>query len=184
MSLPVLGQISDFKLTNQEGQTASLADLRGKVWAADVIFTRCPGPCARMTKHLSEIQSALPANQPVRLVTFTSDPDYDTPAVFKRYAAIFAADPKVWWFLTGDKQKLRGLEVNDFKFGVVEKKPGEREIPDDLFIHSTWFVLVDKKGQTRGWVDGQGELHAYFDSDDPETRKKLLTAISQLLREG
>ncbi len=119
MSLPVLGQISDFKLTNQEGQTASLADLRGKVWAADVIFTRCPGPCARMTKHLSEIQSALPANQPVRLVTFTSDPDYDTPAVFKRYAAIFAADPKVWWFLTGDKQKLRGLEVNDFKFVVV-----------------------------------------------------------------
>ena len=42
--LPVLGQISDFTLTNQLGQAVTLADLRGHVWVADIIFTRCAGP--------------------------------------------------------------------------------------------------------------------------------------------
>jgi protein SCO1/2 len=151
---------------------------------ADIIFTRCPGPCARMTKHLAELQAALPADSPPRIVTLTSDPDYDTPSVLKRYAGTFGADFKRWSFLTGDKQKLRHLAVDDFKFVVVEKAPGEREIPDDLFIHSTWFVLVDQQGQVRGWVDGQGQLHAYFDSEDPSARERLLSAMSQLLHEG
>ena len=81
--MPVLGQLPDFVLTNQLGQAVSLADLRGQVWVADVIFTRCPGPCAKMTRHYAELQTALPANQPIKLVSFTSDPEYDTPKVLK-----------------------------------------------------------------------------------------------------
>jgi protein SCO1/2 len=184
LPLPVIGKLSDFSLTDQDGETVTLAGLRGKVWVADVIFTRCPGPCAKMTKHLAEVQAALPADSPLRIVTLTSDPDYDTPPVLKRYAAHFGADSNRWTFLTGDKQKLRHLAVNDFKFVVVEKAPDDREIPDDLFIHSTWFVLVDQQGQVRGWVDGQGQLHAYFDSDDRSARERLLSAMSQLLHEG
>ena len=182
--LPVIGQISGFKLTDQEGRAVTLADLRGKVWVADVIFTRCPGPCPKMTRHLAEVQAALPAGGLVRLVTLTSDPDYDTPAVLKRYAENFGADPKVWSFLTGDKQELRRLAVNDFKFVVVEKAANERTIPDDLFIHSTWFVLVDQRGGVRGWLDDQGGLHAYYDSDDPADRDRLLANAAQLLRES
>jgi protein SCO1/2 len=162
----------------------SLSNLRGKVWVADVIFTRCPGPCPTMTHHLAELQAALPPNEPVRLVTFTSDPEYDTPAMLKHYAARFGADSNRWYFLTGPKQEIRRLEVNDFRFVVVEKKPGERAIPDDLFIHSTWFVLVDQRGRLRGWTDDEGHLHAYFDSTDPGARKEMLSAIKQLLRES
>jgi protein SCO1/2 len=117
------------------------------------------------------------------LVSFTSDPDYDTPVILKRYAERFKADQSHWWFLTGNKQEIRRLAVNDFKFVMVEKKPEEREVPDDLFIHSTWFVLVDAKGQIRGWTDAQGSLHAYFDSEDPETKARILAAIPELLRE-
>lgn len=182
-SMPVLGQLPDFTLTNQNNQPVSLAGLRGQVWVADIIFTRCPGPCAKMTRHLAELQSELPADKPVKLVTLTSDPDFDQPPVLTKYSERFGANANRWWFLTGDKPQIRGLAVEDFKFVVVEKKPEEREIPEDLFIHSTWFVLVDQKGRVRGWTDGEGKLHAYYDSEDPSARKQILAGIKELLRE-
>ncbi len=182
-SLPVIGQISDFNLTNQDNERISLASLRGQVWVADVIFTRCAGPCPAMTRELAKLQSALPANQPVRLITLTSDPENDTPPVLKRYAARFAADSNVWSFLTGPKAEIRRLEVNDFKFVFFEKDASVREAPVDLFIHSTWFNLVDQQGRVRGWNDSEGRLHAYFDSTDPAVQSQILSAIKQLLRE-
>jgi protein SCO1/2 len=181
--MPILGQLPDFVLTNQIGQTVSLAGLRGQVWVADVIFTRCPGPCAKMTRHFAELQAAVPTNQSTKLVSFTSDPEYDTPKILKKYAEKFGADSNRWWFLTGDKPQIRRLAVNDFKFVVVEKKPEERDIPDDLFLHSTWFVLVDRQGRVRGWTDSQGRLHAYYDSENPEERAQIPAGINQLLRE-
>jgi protein SCO1/2 len=183
-SLPVIGQISDFNLTNQNNEAVSLASLRGKVWVADVIFTRCAGPCPTMTRHLAELQAALPAGESVRLVTLTSDPEYDTPTVLNRYAARFGADSNRWDFLTGPKPEIRRLAINDFKFVVVEKKPEEQTAVADLFIHSTWFVLVDQRGRVRGWTDAEGRLHAYFDSEDPSARTEILSSIKQLLREG
>jgi len=92
--LPVIGQIPSFTLTNQENHLISTADLRGKVWVADIIFTRCPGPCRTMTGKLQELQKAISSDAPVRFVTLTSDPENDTPAVMKKFAAQFAADPK------------------------------------------------------------------------------------------
>jgi protein SCO1 len=178
--LPVIGQISDFTLTNQNNEPVSLASLHGRVWVADIIFTRCPGPCPTMTHHLAELQNILPAGSPVRLVTLTSDPEYDTAPVLKTYAARFGADSNRWSFLTGPKQEIRELAVNDFKFVVVEKKPEDRAIPNDLFIHSIWFVLVDQQGRVRGWTDGEGHLRAYFDSEDPATQSEILAAIKQL----
>ena len=181
--MPVLGQLPDFVLTNQLGQAVSLADLRGQVWVADVIFTRCPGPCAKMTRHYAELQAALPTGQPIKLVSFTSDPEYDTPKVLKKYAERFGTDSNRWWFLTGDKPQIRRLAVNDFKFVVVEKKPEERDVLEDLFLHSTWFVLVDRQGRVRGWTDKLGSLHAYYDSENPDERALIPSAIKQLLRE-
>ena len=184
LPLPVLGKLSDFTLTNENNQPVSLASLHGQVWVADIIFTRCPGPCARMTRELVNLQPRLPTKLPVRIVTLTSDPDYDSPAVLRHYAERFGADTNRWDFLTGNKQSIRSLAVNDFKFVVVEKPQPDRSIPDDLFIHSTWFALVDQEGQVRGWTDREGHLHGYFDSEDPDARARLLTAIPQLLREA
>src|SRR5262245_56362115 len=81
--MPVLGQIADFTLTNQLGQEVTLGSLRGHPWVADVIFTRCAGPCLKMSKQMMELQRALPANSQARLVTITTDPEYDTPQILK-----------------------------------------------------------------------------------------------------
>ena len=164
-ALPVIGRVADFSLTNQFGQTISLAHLRGKVWVADIIFTRCPGPCATMTQRMSELQAALPPSQPVQLVSLTTDPEFDTPAVFKKYAERFKAQPDRWHFLTGTKADLVKLAVNSLKLTVLDQEEVRRTSPNDLFIHSTIFVVVDK----------QGRLRAVFESLDKVLSEEEVT---------
>lgn len=155
--LPVLGRVADFALTNQAAQPVALADLRDRPWIADIIFTRCAGPCPWMTRKMAELQAALPPESPVRLVTLTTDPDFDTPPVLAKYAGRFGADTRRWSFLTGTKAQLGHLAIDSLKLTAVAKKPEERANDADLFVHSTMFVLVDKHGQLRGVYQTGGE---------------------------
>jgi cytochrome oxidase Cu insertion factor (SCO1/SenC/PrrC family) len=171
--LPILFDVPDFALTNQQDRVFTRADLLGKVWLADIIFTRCAGPCPVMTRKMAELQAALPADQPVRLVTLTTDPAYDTPEVLQAYAKRFGADPARWQFLTGTKSQIVRLAVNGLRLTAVEKEMGERESPEDLFIHSTILVLVDQRGRVR----------ATFETDQPDLNSRVLTAVNALLTE-
>src|SRR5881394_4114375 len=110
--LPVYTVLRDFALTNQNNAIVTLDDLRGKVWIADIIFTRCPGPGRRMTKDMARLQDLWPKETPLRFVSLTSDPEYDTPAVLKRYAEEHKADPTRWDFLTGTKQQIVDVAVD------------------------------------------------------------------------
>jgi protein SCO1 len=177
-ALPILLPVADFSLTNQNGNAVSLADLRGKVWVADIIFTRCPGPCLRMTHQMKELQDALPKNSSTRLISLTTDSDYDTPEVLKTYAMKNGADASRWTFLTGDKKNVNHLAVDSLKLSAVEKKPEERVTPDDLWVHSTIFVVVDKHAQLRGVFQTGGD-----DVSWPEEKSKLLAVVKQLERE-
>lgn len=177
-SLPVYAQVSDFTLTNQNSQAVSLSDWRGHVWVADIIFTRCPGPCPRMTRQMKELQTSLPPNSRTRLVTLTTDPEFDTPEILSRYAERFGADPNRWTFLTGSKPQIAAVAVGSLKLAAVEKKPEERESAEDLFIHSTIFVVVDKRGQLRGVFETGGE-----DVDWAKSKQNILAAVKTLERE-
>lgn len=174
----VLGRVADFVLTNQFGARVSLADLRGQVWVADIIFTRCAGPCPRMTQLMKTLQDALPPQSRAKLVTLTTDPDHDTPEVLRAYAERFGADPRRWLFLTGSKPQIAALAVESLKLTAMEKPAQERESPADLFIHSTLFVVVDKHGRLRDVFETTG------DGVDPAVvRGQILTAIQRLERE-
>jgi len=176
--LPVYGSIADFTLTNQDGYVTGLADLRGHVWVVDIIFTQCAGPCPRMTREMKDIQQSLPNGSATKLVTLTTDPGNDTPAVLKRYAERFGADPARWSFLTGTKAEIAKLAIDSLKLTAIEKKPEERETPEDLFIHSTIFVIVDKQAQLRGVFETTGE------GIEPQVVKaQILQAVRQLERE-
>jgi len=178
-ALPVYGQIADFALTNQDGSTVSLADLRGRVWVADIIFTRCPGPCLKMTRQMKELQEALPPASQARLVTLTTDPDFDTPGVLKAYAQRFGAEPGRWTFLTGTKEQIAKLAIDSLKLTAIAKKPEERTSPQDLFVHSTIFVIADKRGQLRGVFETTGE-----GIDPSQVKAEILAAVRQLERES
>ncbi len=177
--LPVYGQIADFTLTNQNGKQISLADLRGHVWVADIIFTRCASSCPQMTRQMKLLQQALGDDPQVKLVTLTTDPGFDTPPVLKRYAERFGADPNRWIFLTGTKSQIANLAAGSLKLSAVPTKSAERASPDDLFIHSTIFVLVGKHGQLRGIFETTGQ-----GVDLREVKPAILEAISRLERES
>src|ERR1035437_1900388 len=177
-SLPVYGQIADFSLTNQNGRAVSLADLRGQAWVADIIFTRCPGPCLKLTKQMKALQDALPSGGQAKLVTLTNDADFDTPPVLKTYAERFQADPQCWMFLTGTKQEVAKLAIDSLKLSAIEKKPEERESPQDLFVHSTIFVIADKQGQLRGVFETTGE-----GMGRERVKEQILEAVGRLERE-
>src|SRR5260221_14285012 len=109
--LPVYGEVADFTLTNQDGVAVSLAGLRGHVWVADIIFTRCPGPCMRMSRQMKELQDALPTGGSTKFVSLTTDPDYDTPAILKTYGERNGVDTARWTFLTATKNQIHDLAV-------------------------------------------------------------------------
>jgi cytochrome oxidase Cu insertion factor (SCO1/SenC/PrrC family) len=173
--LPVISQVADFTLTNQNHQPVTLHELRGRVWVADIIFTRCAGPCPRMTQQLRSLQKALPPQTQARLVTLTTDPTFDTPDVLRQYAARFEADLGNWMFLTGDPQQIARLATESLKLAAVEVDPDQRQDPADLFIHSTYFVLVDKLGRLRAVYDTSDEA-----ASAGELNRKVLEGIRRL----
>jgi protein SCO1 len=168
--LPVYNEVPNFSLTDQNGSAVSLDNLRGKIWIADVIFTRCPSQCLRMSTHMKELQAKLPSD--VKLVSLTTDPSYDKPAVLKKYSANFSSKDN-WIFLTGDKRVINTVAVDGLKLAVQETTPEERANPNDLFIHSTKFVLVDRFGRVRGFYDG----------DEPQSIDQIIAAVKNLERE-
>ena len=173
-NLPRLSQVQPFTLTNQLRQVVSSRDLLGKVWVGDIIFSRCGGPCPKMTEQMSKLQNALPSDPSLAFVTLTTDPDYDTPSVLKAYGDKFHADFKSWSFLTGAKSEIKNLAAGSLKLAAVEKDPSERQNPNDLFIHSTIFVLIDKSGTMRG----------VYESLEPGFQEKITGDIQALLREN
>jgi protein SCO1/2 len=177
-SLPVITRVADFTLTNQDNTPVSLAALRGHVWVADIIFTRCAGPCPRMTRQMVELQDSLSSDEAVRLVTLTTDPEYDGPAILKTYAQKYGADSNRWTFLTGSKTQIAALATGSLKLSAVPVPPGERNSENDLWIHSTIFVVVDKHTQLRGVFETGGEGVHWKDS-----KRRILASVKALERE-
>lgn len=155
------------RFTDQTGAPLAPSDLRGKLWVANFIFTRCAGPCPIMTARMSELNRKLGANnRDVTLVSFSVDPDYDSPSVLKDYAERNNADPKRWKFLTAPKPEMERFVVK----GMLQALDKDNE---NLPVHSTRFVLVDREGMIRGFRDG----------NDPDVTDQLLMDIGDLLRE-
>lgn len=167
-NLDKIAQVPAFQLTNQIGKPLALEDLKGKIWAANFIFTRCKGPCPITVLRMQELNTKLKkARGNVELVTFTVDPEYDTPEILKTFGDQLGADPDSWKFLTGTPDAIQKIVVN----GLLQ--PIAKE-PDGTPAHSTRIVLVD----------GQGWLRGYHDGLDPEAVQKLMIDIGELLREN
>jgi len=143
--LEVMGNIPQFQLTAQSGEPFDSKSLDGSVWVADFIFTNCPGPCPRMSSQMRQGQEKTPAD--VKLVSFTVDPERDTPPVLAAYAKHFKYDPARWWFLTGEQAKLSSLGRDGFLLNPV----------DGSLTHSTRFVLVDRRRRIRGFYSTSEE---------------------------
>lgn len=161
------GKVPAFQLVNQNGVPFGSSQLAGKIWIADFIFTSCPGPCPMISARMSELQKPLEKTD-VHLVSFTVDPAKDTPQVLRSYAEKLQAEPNRWDFLTGPQSTIYDLSRNGFKLAVADGSDGAG-VP----LHSTRFVLVDRRGEIRG----------YYDSVAADAITKLLADTNHLLRE-
>ncbi|MEO6971437.1 MAG: SCO family protein [Chthoniobacterales bacterium] len=163
--LPKDGIVPPFSLTNQNGEPFGSQQLSGKIWIADFVYSTCPGPCPMISSRMSETQKPL-RDTDVKLVSFTVDPEHDTPAVLRDYASRLNALAGRWNFLTGDKSTIYRLVRDGFKLATAE---GGTAGP----IHSTRMVLVDRSGVIRG----------YYDATDADAVTRLLADTHHLLRE-
>jgi protein SCO1/2 len=149
--VPIFYTLPNFSLIDQDGSRVTLHDLAGKVWVADFIFTNCGGTCPLMTEKMRKLEDALPPA--VRFISFTVDPARDTSKVLAAYAAEHGANRERWSFLTGDQKDLFDLCIKGFKLPLDT----EGGTPSEPIAHSTRFVLVDKKGDIRGYYSGTEE---------------------------
>ena len=149
---PVLRALPDFALTAVTVDGASPLDLRGlrgRVWIADFVYTSCAGPCPMLSANMAGLQKRLP--QSVGLLSFTVDPDHDSPEALSAYARKFGADARRWFFVDGDKSALMRLFRAGFQIAVAESAAAE---PGQNVAHTTKFVLIDGEGRVRGYYDG------------------------------
>jgi protein SCO1/2 len=164
---PVLSRLHDFSLTNQSGQAVSLESLEGRITVVNVVFSRCPTQCRRLSAQMQRIQARIPSG--VRLVTLTADPVHDTPEVLGRYGKEYGASPEKWWFLTGAKAEVYRVAVGDLKFAVVESGDPSAKL-EDLFIHSADFGVLDSRGRLRFIVHGE----------DSDAEDKVIRSVKRL----
>jgi protein SCO1/2 len=178
---PILGQVPDFKLVNQEGRAITYnTEYRGGVLLVNFIFTSCPDVCPLLSKQMEKIQSRLVTAAPIiRMVSISVDPDTDTPAVLKAYGEKFNARFSSWSFLTGDLMQIYDTIVGGFKVAMDNPKldpskkaptvvadangkavaPSKNEMTMDLMevTHGEHFVLVDQIGNIRAYMQGNND---------------------------
>lgn len=164
--------VGSFSLTERSGKTVTDADLKGKVWVASFVFTRCAGPCPQVTATVRRLQSELPADPGLRFVTFTVDPSRDDPTELKQYADRYKADPARWLFLTGDEATIHALSRERF-LQAAARKAGEPK-PGDEFEHSTRLTVVDKRGVIRATFEG------VRDDTDPNAEREFEAGLKRL----
>ena len=148
---PTLLQVPRFELTSQAGEAFGSEELQGEVWVANFIFTRCPTICPLLTTQMKELSETLQGT-PVRFVSFSVDPGYDTPEVLRAYAEQRGADTTRWTFLTGDNEAVEEVVVR----GLRVRMGSERDATGNI-LHGSHFVLVDGTGHIRGYYESNPE---------------------------
>jgi protein SCO1/2 len=169
--LEVLGAVPDFAFTDQTGAPVRSSDLHGHVHIAHFIFTRCPTVCPTTTLKMQRLGQRLAGQDAVRLLSFSVDPEHDTPPVLATFAARFRADPARWKFLTGPPAAVRAAAEEGFRIAVDRGAALADGTPS--ITHGTHFVLLDRQLRIRG----------YYDSDDATRLDELAADAAALARE-
>jgi protein SCO1/2 len=171
LSLPVLGTVPAFHLVDERGAPYASDAMRGHVAVVDFIFTRCPSSCPRLTARMGELQSRLARDHSdARLVSFSVDPENDTPPVLSAYAGHAGADLARWTFVTGPVDDVTRAVVEGFKVSAAKVWTGANDYD---VTHGNWFVLTDRAGAIRG----------YYPTEEAADFERLVSDTERLERE-
>jgi len=171
---PVIAAVPSFHLVDQTGNAYGSDDLRGKVWIASFIYSTCPGPCPRVVERMGHVRDQIGDEIDLRLVSFSVDPQTDTPEVLAEYGKQHDIDPQRWHLLTGPVDDVVTLIRKGFMLALQRSDAPEaaKLATDGPVIHSTRLVLVDRSGRIRG----------YYETNDPDDMTRLVADARTLLR--
>jgi len=160
--------IPNFSFLNQEGKTIQGKDMAGKVYVAEFFFTSCPSICPKMLKQMKRVSEKFGDRDDFRILSFSIDPTRDSVGTLAEYGKRAKIDPKHWWMLTGNEDSIYDLGEKHFMSHMVadENEPGG-------YVHSGFFILVDRQGRKRGAYDGT----------DPKDVDRLMKELPLLLEE-
>ena len=164
------GTVAPFELVDHHGKKFTDDDMRGNVIIANFVFTRCLTICPGFTQKMRRLQKRTEDRPDLKLLSFTVDPEYDTPEVLAAYAERFGADPARWRFVTGDTDTMQRT-VTDSMMQAMFKDGSLQADGTPNVLHSEYFVLFDKQLQIRGFYHG----------DDPPRIETLMRHARALL---
>lgn len=150
--IPVYGQIPQFSLNDMTGDAFSTQDMMGKICVVDFIFTNCRTACPVMSEQMSQLYHYYSASDKVLFLSITVDPDRDTEQVLQRYAQSHGVNDRRWIFLRGSIKDVIEISEKGFMIAAENLPMG----------HSTKFILIDPKGQIRGYFDALDENSSSF----------------------
>jgi len=186
IKLEVIGEvdysIDDFSFINQDNDTITNDSLAGSIYVANFFFTSCPSICPIMTRNMSYLQDKLSVFPNIRFLSHTVDPANDTPEKLRTYVSMMQQkniniNLSNWDFVTGDKDKLYESAANYFVNASVDSlAPGG-------FLHSEYFILIDKQGRVRSGIDKNGNAVGAYDGTNEVQMKDLINDINVLMAE-
>ncbi len=170
--LPVLGTMQRFELVDERGLPFGSAELAGRIWVASFVFTRCGTACPAITAKMKQVQDrARQLGSAFHLVSFSVDPEHDTPPILAAYARQHGASPRLWSFLTGPPGAVRSAVSEGLKVSMGRER--DDGATADI-SHGTHLVLVD----------GRGQVRAYYDPDEPGVVDRVLRDVSLIVNRG
>jgi len=186
INLDIIGspdhKISDFSLINQNSEVVNNDSLLGNIYVANFFFTSCPTICPVMTKNMSYVQSKLKVYPSIKFLSHTVDPKNDTPDRMLDYVKNLRLKNinislSNWDFVTGDKDLIYNLARSYFvNVSMDSLAPGG-------FLHSEYFILVDKEGRVRSGIDREGNVVGVYDGTNDAQMKDLINDVKVLMAE-
>jgi len=142
--LPILGEVPQFHMTDQNGQPFGRDDMLGHITIVDFFFTSCPGVCPVLNGNMAELYRTLKGSDQVHFLSISVDPANDSLPALRAYAKEMGVDDNRWVFLRAPLPDVKQLCEQGFMLPADELPMG----------HTTRFTLVDAKGRIRGYYDG------------------------------
>lgn len=171
-------KMPDFTFTDQNNQTISNVDYKGKIFLVEFFFTTCPTICPIMNRNMLKIEKEYGNRDDFGIASFTINPSIDTPLKLKEYAENYGVTSLNWHFLTGKREiifEMANKGLNIFASLNPEVEGG--------FEHQGFFALVDKNGYLRSRTDKFGNPKIFYQGIEDEEIELLKIDIELLLKE-
>lgn len=143
-------QVPDFEFLNQDSVTITNADVDGHVYVANFFFTSCPHICPSMMEHMKRLQESTEDIEELIILSHTIDPERDTLAKLRAYIKEREIDTRNWHLLYNDREYTHYIGIEGYLLSIVESE----EEADGGFLHSEYFVLIDRDRHIRGMYNG------------------------------